>query len=188
VTEGVIVTRHRLAVAELFYEARLGLTSSAKYRDLYWQLKTAATTLDYSSTQTLNLEKACQSVNIRTSNVGLTLKNTSGDTRGFLADSGQLLLNKTLTAQAQSPIDTANGGLIIRDTSGTVVAFINASTGANGGQMTILGTLTQNDLPSAASKLLVVRYEGVPVAALDASGNLSIWREADDNDADVQED
>jgi Zn-dependent metalloprotease len=174
----------RKAAAELFYEARLHLSGSVGYHDLYSKLMDAAETLGYSDAQKLNLEKACQAVNIRTSNVGLTLKNTSGDTRGFLQDAGQLLLKKTLTPQAQSPIDTSNGGLIIRDTSGTVVAFINASAGENGGEMKILGGLTDanDDLPPESSdNLLIVRYEGVIVTAIDKYGNLKIWGEVEQN-------
>ena len=187
-TEGVIVTRHRLAVAELFYEARLGLTSSAKYRDLYWQLKTAATTLDYSSTETLNLERACQAVNIRNHTPpGLVLKSDGVTTVALLQDSGQLLLKGTLTYDAGTSITTSGGGLILRNDAGTVVAFINASV-ENGGQMIIGGSLTQNDVPGTTSTLLVVRYEGVPMATLDSSGNLNIWREADYSDDDVTED
>jgi Zn-dependent metalloprotease len=183
-------TARREAAAELFYAARSGLVSSAKYYDLYTELLDAADALSYSDAQKLNVKKACQSVNIRNhEDTGLTLKDTNGAKVALLQDSGQLLLKGGLIhyPETQSPITPSGVGLILKNDAGTVVAFINA-TAENGGEMTILGTLTQNDLPSAASKLLVVRYEGVPVAALDASGNLSIWREADDNDADVQED
>jgi len=180
-------TARREAAADLFYEAREALNAYSGYLALYLALIQSAENLDYTSSQILNLEKACQSVNIRNSSGGLTLKNGSDVKVALLEDSGQLLLKKALTTQAQSPIDTSGGGLIIRDTSGTVVAFINASTGESGGQMTILGSLTENNLPESSGKLFVVRYEGVPVITLDAGGNLNIWRAADPNNDAVEE-
>jgi len=163
----------RPVAAELFYEARLGIINTSGYHDLYSKLIDAAETLDYSSSQTLNLEKACEAVNIRHGIVGLTLKDESGTSVTLLQDVGKLQLKGTLTTATLS-INTSDGGLILRNNEGTVVGFINAST-ANGGQMIIRDDLTRGTFPSESSdNLLVVRYDGVPVTTLDKDGKLKM--------------
>jgi len=187
VAPGAQASARRGAAADLFFAARSGLTSSAGYHDLYSELMDAADALSYSDEQELNLKKACQSVNIRShENVGLTFRDTNGDKVALLQDSGELVL-KTSYIMESSTVTPTGYGLTIRDDSGTVVAFQDVNTGENGGYLTIKGTLTENWIPSAAGALLVVRYEGVPVVALDSSGNLTLWREADIREENVEE-
>jgi Zn-dependent metalloprotease len=167
-------TLRRKAGAELFHHARLQLTGSDGYHALYDGLMTATENLDYTPAQTLNVEKACEAVNIRYGIPGLIVKDDSGASLAFLQDVGKLQLKQTL-ATGISNINTSDGGLVMKNDAGTVVAFINASSGANGGQMTIRDDLSQSAFPSeSANNLLVVRYDGVPVTTLDNTGKLEM--------------
>jgi hypothetical protein len=123
-----------------------------------------------------NLEKACQSVNIRKdTGKGVVLKDTSSATLAVLEDSGKPDLKKSLS-ESQSTITPGSYGIVIKVSAGTVVAFLDGDSGSTGGEMKIKGTLTENtDPPDSGDNILVTSFEGVNVTTIDKNGNLKIW-------------
>ena len=120
----------------------------------------------------LNLEKACQAVNIRyQTGDGMYVKNGSGTNIALFEDSSNLFLKDNLTT-AVATIDTSNGGLIIKNSAGTVEAFIDTSAGS-GGQMKIAGDVIDVQA-NQTNNILEVCFEGVLTGAIDKYGNLQL--------------
>jgi Zn-dependent metalloprotease len=173
--------------AALFYEVQELLTSGADYHDLYSTLMQAAVNLYYLAEDEINLEKACQAVNIRNgTGEGVIIKNTSGDPVAVFEDTGRLALKDSLTTGVSS-ITPGADAFVVKDGS-TVVAYIDTTSGENGGKMEIKGSLSENTIPGeSADNIFVVRYEeGSAVAVIDKNGNLKLWGDLSENDSELQ--
>ena len=169
------------AAINLIYRVQLDIVQNDKcFFKMYQTLIAGASTLGYSQAEILNLEKACQAVNIRNgSGVGFRIYN-DGETPAMVAlfeDTGKLKLKRTITENVLGSIDTSNGGFTVKDTTGNVVAYIDTkSSEVSDGAMWIKGSKSENVVPGeSAGYLWVLRYEGVVVAAIDSSGNLKLW-------------
>jgi len=163
--------------ADIFYEVQLNIVQHDEcYHKMYNALITGGNTLSLTESEMANLEKACQSVNIRKdTGKGVVLKDTSSATLAVLEDSGKPDLKKSLS-ESQSTITPGSYGIVIKDSAGTVVAFLDGDSGSTGGEMKIKGTLTENtDPPDSGDNILVTSFEGVNVTTIDKNGNLKIW-------------
>jgi len=103
-----------------------------------------------------------------------SVTNALGGNVAYFDETGDLYLKKTITTnQTSPPIDTSNGGLVIKS-GATVVAFIDTSS-TDGGEMTIYGSLTENTTPiHSACNIFEVRDGATLVATICDDGDMDL--------------
>lgn len=161
-------------MAVVFYFALYHLSSAADYHGFYHALIQGAEDAGCTPTMMLNVERACQSVNIRdTPPGGVFCKNTDDSVAAQIDDSGTARTRSAI--EVNHPVGTAipNALVLFRNNQNQIVGGI---TPGPSGTLHVSGELRVDTIPdNTANRIVRIRYQGVGVTTLDESGNLEIW-------------